>query len=110
VTKRFRWDDWNRKHVDKHNVSESEAEYIVRNAQAPFPRNTGNKKQLVWGRTEAGRYLQVVYIHDSDNELDYEKLSLEDILLLTADEGPPIYVIHARDLSASEKRSYRRIR
>lgn len=110
MTKRFRWDDWNRSHIVKHNISQTEAEYVVRQARPPYPRATGEEKHLVWGQTEAGRYLQVVYIYDSDTRIDYESMSLEDILLLADDESPRIYVIHARDLSSKEKRAYRRLK
>jgi len=110
VTRRFRWDDWNLAHIAQHRVSRQEAEYVVRNSEPPFPRSAGDEKQLVWGQTSSGRYLQVIFIFDDDEYFDYEKASLEDILLMAANESPPMYVIHARDLSPSEKHAYRRMR
>jgi hypothetical protein len=110
VKKRFRWDAWNIEHIAKHRVSQSEAEYVVRNALPPYPRAAGGEKEVVRGQTADGRYVQVVYIFDSDEDFDYENASFEDMLSLAADDDPPIYVIHARELSTSEKHRYRRIR
>src|SRR5665213_2886056 len=88
----FSWDDWNIDHIAKHNVKPSEAEYIVRHAASPFPREMGDEKYKVWGQTADGRYLQVVLVYRSDDEVDYESLSLTDLLAVEASEGPVIYV------------------
>jgi uncharacterized DUF497 family protein len=105
---RFRWDEWNRAHIAKHGVSETEAQYIVQHARPPYPELLADEKSLIWGQTEAGRYLQVIYLIDRDENLDYESMTLEDILLMADDDAPPFYVIHARDLSSREKKLYRR--
>ncbi len=85
----FRWNQWNVDHIAKHGVSPEEAEYVVDHARRPFPRYHGTGKYLVRGQSEAGRWLQVIYVFD-----------------------PPaiVFVIHARPLKGSEKRSVRRSR
>jgi uncharacterized DUF497 family protein len=52
-----------------------------------FPRRIEDDKWLVWGATSAGRQLQVVFVLDEDGT---------------------VFVIHARDLTAREKRRLRR--
>jgi hypothetical protein len=55
-----------------------------------------------------GRFLQVIYILDRDEDYDYESMTLEDMLLVSAENAPRKYVIHARELTAREKSLYRR--
>lgn len=86
----FRWNAWNIGHVAAHGVSPEEAEEVVLNARPPYPSYEGNGKFLVRGQTDAGRFLQVVYVVDPD--------------------GRTLYVIHARPLTESEKRQLRRRR
>lgn len=83
----FRWNDRNVEHIAEHGVIPQEAEYVVEHPGRGFPRLEADAKFRVWGQTRAGRYLQVIYVF-----------------------SPPevIYVIHARDLSDSEKRRLRR--
>jgi uncharacterized DUF497 family protein len=83
----FRWNDWNTGHIGDHGVDPEEAEAVVRNAQRPFPRAVGDDKFLVWGRGRGGRYLQVIFVLDDDDR---------------------VFVIHARPLTAAEKRRLRR--
>jgi uncharacterized DUF497 family protein len=83
----FRWNDWNIEHIGKHGVSPQEAEMVVRCARAPFPRRIEDDKWLVWGRGEGGRFLQVIFVSDTDET---------------------VYVIHARPLNEQEKRRFRR--
>lgn len=85
----FRWNQWNQDHIAEHGVQREEAEYVVRNAAAPYPEERGDDKWRVWGQTESGRYLQVVFVVDPEED---------------------IYVIHARPLTAREKKRYRRRR
>jgi len=40
--------------------------------------------------------------------VDYESLTLEDLLTLEDDGGPVAYVIHAMNLTPKMKRQYRR--
>ncbi|MGH9368553.1 MAG: hypothetical protein ACRD3M_12855 [Thermoanaerobaculia bacterium] len=56
-------------------------------ARSPFPLAQADEKYLVWGATEAGRLLQVVFVIDPDGS---------------------VFVIHERPLTDKEKRRYRR--
>ena len=85
----FRWNLWNQEHVEKHGIRPEEAEDVVHGAKSPFPLIHGAEKYLVWGATEDGRLLQVVFVIDDDGA---------------------IFVIHARPLKDAEKRRYRRRR
>ena len=82
-----RWNRWNEEHILSHGVEPEEAEHVVEGARSPFPRSGGDDKYLVWGPTESGRLLRVVFVIDEDDA---------------------IFVIHARSLTEREKRLYRR--
>ena len=79
--------DWNVQKCLGHHVAPAEAEEVVRRARRPYPRKIGDEKTLVCGQTEAGRYLQVVYLIDEDDA---------------------VFVIHAMELTGARKRNYRR--
>jgi uncharacterized DUF497 family protein len=83
----FRWNRWNTAHIAEHGVTPAEAEHVVEHPLRGYPRKIGDDKLTVRGRTDAGRYLQVIHIFD-----------------------PPgiVYVIHARPLTESEKHALRR--
>jgi hypothetical protein len=83
----FRWNEWNLAHVAEHGVEGLEAEFVVNRARKPWPEFIGNGKWRVWGPTEVGRLLQVIYVLDADRA---------------------VYVIHARELNRSDKRRYRK--
>ena len=83
----FRWNEWNVDHIGKHGVAPDEAELVIKRAKRPFPKYHGDGKWLVWGRGQGGRFLQVIFVVDEDGRL---------------------FVIHARPLTPSEKRRYRR--
>lgn len=85
----FRWNEWNRDHIAEHGVQPQEAEFVIRNASAPYPEERGDDKWRAWGQTSSGRFLQVVFVLDPDETL---------------------YVIHARPLTEREKKRYRRRR
>ena len=85
----FRWNDWNIEHVAKHGVEPDEAELVVTQARAPYPVARSDDKFLVWGPGRADRQLQVVFILDDDGT---------------------VFVIHARPLTDTEKRTLRRRR
>ena len=108
--RRFYWDSWNREHIAKHSVSEAEAEFVVRRASEPFPKQSGDGKALVWGRTTGGRFLQVVFVNRAVEEVDYEEMTLEQIAEMEDSSVPLVYIIHARDLTAAEKSKYRRLK
>jgi len=85
----FRWNAHNLEHIAEHGVTAEEAEFVISVAQPPFPRMIGDDKYLVWGQTENGDYLQVIFIY-----------------------SPPemIYVIHTRPMTDREKSRLRRRR
>jgi uncharacterized DUF497 family protein len=89
VNYEFRWNGWNIEHIAEHDVNPVEAEYVVNHARAPWPEKLANDKWRVWGQTNDGRCLQVVYVFDPD---------------------ATVFVIHARELSKVEKRRFRRRR
>ena len=89
-------------------MTRDEAEFIVRNAAPPFPAEAGDGNSVVWGQSRDGRYLQVIFVYRSDEDLDYESLTLEDLLSLEDGGASTVYVVHAMDLTPKMKRQYRR--
>lgn len=84
----FRWNEWNEGHIGEHGVLPEEAEFVVDSAAPPYPETVGQDKWLVRGQGPDGRYLQVIFVLEDDC----------------------YYVIHARGLTAREKRQLRRRR
>jgi uncharacterized DUF497 family protein len=78
-----------RGHIAEHGVTPEEAEHVIRRARPPYPESVGDGKYRVWGQSDAGDFLQAVFIIDPDGRL---------------------YVIHARPLTDREKRRLRRRR
>lgn len=91
-------------------MTPGEAEQVVRGARPPFPRETGEDKFLVWGQTDAGRYLQVVFVRPDHDEVDPESLDLSELIDYSEGAAEVIYVIHAMELDDSRKRRYRQLR
>lgn len=90
---RLEWDDWNVEHIAQHDVEPWEVREIC-NPGNHLARRAGTTRYglpryHVYGQTRAGRYLFVV--------LDR---SYDDVF----------YVITARDMTAAEKRHYRKAR
>jgi len=83
----FRWNDWNLDHIAEHGMVPEDVEWIVNHAQPPYPERSRRNTYLVRGQTYDGYYMQVAFL-------------LED--------GNSVFVIHARPLSESEKRQFRR--
>lgn len=83
----FRWIEWNIEKVEGHGVAPEEAESAVRASNAPYPRRGHDERWFVWGQSEQGRFLQVVFLEDEDGTY---------------------FVIHARPLDNAEKRRFRR--
>jgi uncharacterized DUF497 family protein len=99
----FIWNRYNLNHIDKHNVSYQEAKFVVQHAAGKYPKRIGDRKYLVRGRTRERRAIQVVYLVLGEEEVDVELLDLVD--RVSFEQGnEAVYVIHARDLSAKEKR------
>jgi len=82
----FRWNEWNEDHIASHGIWAGEAEYVINNAFRPYPEDIGGGKWMVRGQAPNGRYIQVVFIIETDC----------------------YYVIHARPLKENEKRQFRR--
>ncbi|HEV2295472.1 MAG TPA: hypothetical protein VGR35_16605 [Tepidisphaeraceae bacterium] len=106
----FLWSWRNVEHIGKHGVEPDEAEYVVKDAKRPYPEATGDEKWAVWGATAAGRLLQVIFVRvriegveaDEFQQLEWhERAALED-------GEAAVRIIHARDLTDSEKRRLRR--
>lgn len=87
--KSYRWIEWNVTHIQEHGVETRDAELVIERAKQPYPLRIGNEKWLVRGAGQGGRLLQVIYLLDDDDT---------------------VFVIHARPLTESEKRRYRRRR
>jgi uncharacterized DUF497 family protein len=85
----FRWIRWNLDHIAGHGVTVAEAEDLVNFPVRPYPARIGGGKYQVRGKTPGGDYLQVIYIFSPENV---------------------VFVIHARPLSANERRNFRRRR
>jgi len=107
----FSWDDVNRDHIARHGVNPEEAEQVVRAAEKPFPQTIEDDKFVVWGKTESGRHLQVIYVLKTPDEVAYESLAVEDWMGVEAGEVTEVIrVVHAMDLTARMKRLLRKRR
>ena len=105
----YAWDELNIDHIFKHRVAPVEAEYVVDHANSPWPEQRGDNKFLVWGPTETGRMLQVIFVLKPPEEIAFESLSIDD----WADLGEMdriIYVVHAMELTPEMKRLFRKRR
>ncbi len=105
----FTWNPRNIAHIAEHGVTKVEADFVVRRAEPPYPEQRGSGKFRVWGATQQGRLLQVIYVLRSLEELNFDEIPLRMIELLSPDEKLRC-VIHARDLTDQEKHQLRRRR
>ncbi len=103
---RFIWTAWNTAHIAIHGVTREEAEFVVTHRKRPYPMAQGDVKWLVRGQTHRSRYIQVVYVLESDANIDYAEIDL----LQLSEKADAFYVIHARPLEESEKRNLRKQR
>jgi hypothetical protein len=107
----FSWDDANRGHIARHGVRPEEAEFVADTAENPFPETIEDDKWVVWGTTDSGRYLQVIYVLKLPGEVAYESLSMEDWMAVEAGEVTEIVrIIHAMDLAERMKKRLRKRR
>jgi hypothetical protein len=106
---RFYWGAWNLAHIDEHDVSRHEVEHVVRHAKPPFPREIGDDKHLVWGRTRDARPLQVIFVYRTEDEVDLQQLDVATLERLTEHTVVFVYVIHAMQLTPKLLRQYRRL-
>jgi uncharacterized DUF497 family protein len=103
----FAWDYRNRQHIAEHGVQPEEAVEIARIETRFYPESIGSGKWRTRGRTDSGRWLQVIFVYRAVDEIDLEMLDPADRLAL-AELDVVGYIIHARDLSAREARALRR--
>ncbi len=81
----FEWDEVNIEHILRHNVVPDEVEEACVNE--PYVRRTFNKRYLVYGVTDSGRYLFIAGVN----------------------KGKGVFrTITARDMTEREKSLYRR--
>jgi uncharacterized DUF497 family protein len=107
----FAWDEWNTAHVSKHGCTAPDAKFLIRHAEAPFPREIGDDKFLVWGKNAEGRHLQVVFAFRLSEELEFTSLTFMGWSALIDYAGTVVvYVIHCMPLNTKQLRQYRKIR
>jgi hypothetical protein len=80
--------DTQQPHIYGHGVTEGEVEQVFRNAGEDLPGTRNSRMKL--GQTDAGRYLQVIYVPDIDKR--------------------SVFVITAYELRGKAKQAYRRRR
>jgi hypothetical protein len=73
-----------------------------------YPDKIGDDKLRVWGHTPDGKYLQVVFVHPADEEVDFENLTAEALSAMMDDDALFVRVIHAMPMTDSMKRQYKR--
>jgi hypothetical protein len=93
----FRWNNWNVEHIAEHGVAPDEAEWIVEHARRPYPELMDKNKWRVAGHGRGGRWMQVIFIFDPEEE--------------NPDTEDTAFIIHSRPLTEKEiKRERKRIR
>lgn len=84
--RRLIWDEANVAHIARHHVTPDEVEEIC-DASHWSKRASGSQKRLLYGQTDAGRYLLVI---------------------LSERDEPQVYrTVTARDMTDAERRLYR---
>lgn len=79
------WDDWNREHISRHRIVQSEIEELI---EGPYlKRKARSDCYMIFGRSFTGRYLMVV--------------------VAVRTEGA-VYVVTAREMNKSEKKWFGR--
>src|SRR6202035_4999557 len=106
----FLWNDWNRNHIARHGVMPEEAAYVVSHARRPYPMAQEDGKFLVWGQTDEGSYLQVIFVDPADEDVDPDLMTAAELMAFSAGDATAVYVIHAMDLTDRMKRAHRRRR
>ena len=82
----YRDPDTGQPHIYGHGVTEQEVEQVMRGSGEDLPGKRDSRLRL--GQTEAGRYLQVIYVPDEDPN--------------------SVFVISAYELQGKAKKAYRR--
>jgi hypothetical protein len=92
-------------------MAPEEAEFVVKQATPPFPQDMGDEKRRVWGATETGRLLQVIYVLKNQEDVPYASVSpLDWAELQNAPSAKIVRIIHAMDLTPDMKKQLRRRR
>jgi hypothetical protein len=94
----FLWSWRNEEHIGKLHVEMGEAEHVVRHAVAPYPRADADGKWLVWGATEHGRFLQIIFVLVSFEDVhahEFQRLELHTRAALE-DGEQAVRIIYAR--------------
>lgn len=81
--KKLVWDEWNRNHIKKHNVSVDEVEEVYKNWK--LENDLYLKRKEYFGITKKGRMLEIV--------VSYIGIKIP-------------YVVSARDMSRKERKKY----
>lgn len=105
----FAWDDRNIDHIGRHQVSPREAEYVIENAESPWPQQKGENKLVVWGPTENGRLLQVIFASKAPDQIEFDALDIDQWADLD-EHDRIVYIVHAMELTRTMKRQYRKRR
>jgi len=104
----FLWDDFNRQHAVKHGVSKEDAEHVVINAAAPYPRQREDDKLLVWGPDRAGRIIEVVFALKTTDQIPFDSINPADVADISEGEiVSAAYIIHAMPLQGRRLKQYR---
>lgn len=99
----FIWTPKNVEHIAEHGITPEEAAHVVLNGTAI---RMADAKWLARGQTEAGRYIQAIYVLESDvGELDWAEADMTWLDL--EDDADAIMVIHARPLTARERSAFK---
>jgi hypothetical protein len=107
----YAWDDWNSEHVKKHGSNAKDAKHIIEHAEPPFPRELGNDKYVVWGRTASGGYLEIIFAFKVPENLAFDDLDVLDWSTIIDYPGTVvIYICHAMPMKRKQLRQYRKIR
>jgi hypothetical protein len=104
----FLWNEALEEHASRHGVRREDAEYVVRNAQEPFPEDIGDGKFRVWGRTRVGEYVQVIFALKQPHEIELDDLTPPMLAALWDDDAVLVLIIHAMPMTDEMKRQYRR--
>src|SRR5438067_231748 len=93
-------------HAARHGIRREDAEYVVRNAEEPYPQYIGDGKYRVWGRTRAGAYVQVVFAFKELFEIEFEQLTLQMLAEIWDDDAVFVVIIHAMPMTDAMKSQY----
>ena len=98
----FQWDAKNLEHIGEHGVTPHEAEFVIRHAKPPFPKQLPDGKSLVWGVSDSGEYLQVIFVILEDGRVDTQGMTAADLAAFL-DGEQVVYVAHAMPMTENQK-------